>query len=149
RNATTRGYALGRETKDACALQDALPETINQRTGRGDTVVPLEFRSNETPGSRKHQSLACIPSRTVSWFLECSFEARSSAFSVYRIPCGVRKPLLTTPTYTRVAIRRDDHDGGHDRQSRMRASASEAPGPAERGPTLDAACDDCSGPQAL
>jgi hypothetical protein len=43
------GYATGKETNDLCALQTALPETINSSAGSGQTVVPLEHCATETP----------------------------------------------------------------------------------------------------
>ena len=42
------GYAAGRETTDRCALEAALPETINQGT-RGSNLFPVEFCSSQTP----------------------------------------------------------------------------------------------------
>ena len=69
---------------------------------------------------------------------------RTSPARRRRGPCGVRKSPFTTPTCTRAAIRRDDHDDEHGRQRRMRASMSKAQGPAERGPTLDEADVHCT-----
>ena len=43
------GYATGRETQDRCAVEAALPETINDSQLRGDNLVPLEFCSTDTP----------------------------------------------------------------------------------------------------
>ena len=47
------GYATGKRTRDDCAVNDALPERINQGagglTGGGDSVIAKEFCANETP----------------------------------------------------------------------------------------------------
>ena len=47
------GFATGKSTTDGCAVQAELPELINQGAGGllggGDTVVPKEYCSTETP----------------------------------------------------------------------------------------------------
>ena len=47
------GYATGKTTTDACAVNAALPERINEGagglTGGGDSVVPVEHCATETP----------------------------------------------------------------------------------------------------
>ena len=47
------GFATGKRTSDACAVNAALPERINQGagglTGGGDSVVPVEHCATETP----------------------------------------------------------------------------------------------------
>ena len=42
------GYATGKETNDSCALQAALPETVNAGAGR-QSVAPLGHCATETP----------------------------------------------------------------------------------------------------
>lgn len=43
------GFATGTETNDFCAMQTQLPEIINAAAGSGQSAVPLEFCSTETP----------------------------------------------------------------------------------------------------
>jgi hypothetical protein len=100
------GYALGRETRDACALQDGLPETINQGTGRGDTVVPLEFCSNETPWISQASvfGLYTFPYRIV---VSGMFFSRQGPqrLAVYRIPVPEAAAALgRQPTETNLSV---------------------------------------------
>ena len=104
------GYATGRETQDSCAVQGALPETVNEGagglTGGGDTVVPLEFCSSETPWISQ---VSMFGSYTFPYDIEVSgaFFSRQGTerLAVIQVPVADATALLgRAPTETSIFV---------------------------------------------
>jgi hypothetical protein len=100
------GYATGKETNDRCALQTALPETINASAGSGQTVVPLEHCVTETPWISQ---ASIFGSYRFPYAIEVSaaFFSREGTprLAIYTVPLPVATAALArTPTATSITV---------------------------------------------
>ncbi len=96
------GFATGKRTTDACAVNEAVPERINQGagglTGGGDSVVPVEHCATETPWI--HQG-SIFGSYTFPYdiVLSGTFFSRAGRqrFAVVSVPTSVAEAALGRP----------------------------------------------------
>ena len=104
------GMATGKQTEDQCAVQAALPESINQGagglTGGGDSVIIKEFCATETPWITQ---ASLFGSYTLPWDIELAgtWFARSGTprLAVHTVQVSEAAAALgRTPTETSINV---------------------------------------------
>ena len=96
------GVATGKETEDQCAVQAALPESINQGAGGlvggGDSVIIKEYCATETPWITQ---ASVFGSYTLPWDIELAgtWITRSGTprLAVHTVPDSVAEAALGRP----------------------------------------------------